>query len=111
MVARWCRLESPSATTRARAEGMGDPARSGSGAVVVVASRDFDVASKHCGQQLVKARGDIPRKPVLATRWTFLHRNVEDDSNAAVALGGLGPSHGDSGSLVAAFASHQRLLR
>ena len=76
-----------------------------------MARSDFDVTGEHRCQQLVQAGSDIPREPVLAASRALIHRNVEDDSDAPVALGGLGPSYGDSGGLVAAFAPYQRLLR
>jgi hypothetical protein len=82
----------------------------GAGTIEVSAS-DLDVAGKHVVEHLVEAPGHVPSKPSLATGGAFLHRDVENDRDPAVAFGGLGSAYGHAIALVTTFASHQRLLR
>lgn len=49
----------------------------------------LDVAGEHGTQQLVETASDLPLEPTLSTPWGLEHRDVQDDRDHAVTLGGL----------------------
>ena len=74
-----------------------------------VPGRYFDVAGQHGAQEFVEAPGDLPSEPSISAGRAFLHRNVEDDGDLAIALSQLGSAHVSAVALVASASNSPKV--